>query len=243
MTEEAKRIRTAGVVPADYRGPIYWRLVQYYPLTGKGGEPIEFLDSRERQDRLWIESYKMPGKDIFTSGTVFDANGQVLPEWKMPLKAKWTNNRPVRVEYAAGRHSARVSERVYDAIQALEPGKHHAFPIDIIRSDGTTERRYELFFAQDALLGERELHPQANNLRLYDKPFGSYCYQPASWMRAAPAQESHFGYLDRAVVGDHQWFKGTDTNHIFSPTLFEKLQPFGDIFENWFVALPIGMAG
>lgn len=150
MSEKAKRIRTAGVVPADYRGPIYWRLVQYYPLTGKGGEPIEFLDSRNRQARLWIDRTRMPGKDIFTSGTMFDGNGGLLPEWKKPLKAKWTNNRPVRVEYAAGSRSARVSERVYDAIQALEPGKHHAFPIDIIRSDGTTERRYELFFAQDA---------------------------------------------------------------------------------------------
>jgi len=243
MTEKIRPIRTAGTVPANYHGPVYWRLVQYYPLTGKSDEPIEFLDSRERQDRLWIDRIKMPGKDIFDSGTVFDENGQILPEWKEPLKARWTSNRPVQVEYVAGTRSARVSERVYDAIRSLEPDRHHAFPIDITRSDGTIERRYELFFAQSALLGERELHPQANSLKPFEKPFGAYRYQPASWMRAAHAQDNHFGYLDREVVGDHQWFKGTDTNHIFSPTLFEKLQPFGDIFEKWFVALPIGMAG
>src|SRR6185295_19782036 len=104
--------------------------------------------------RLWIDRYKMPGKDIFSSGTVFDENGQILPEWIEPLKARWTSTKPVRVEYAPGIHSACVSERVYAAIQELEPGKHHAFPIDITRSDGTTERRYEVFFAQDALLGE-----------------------------------------------------------------------------------------
>jgi hypothetical protein len=243
MSGKAKLIRTAGTVPPEYRGPIYWRLTQYHPLTGNSDEPIEFLDSRERQARLWIDRTRMPGKDIFTSGTVFSENGQILPEWNEPLKARWTSNRPVRVEYAAGLHSARVSERVYDAIQALEPGKHHAFRIDVTRSDGTTERRYELFFAQDALLGERELHPQANDLHPYDKPFGPYRYQPASWMSAARAQDNHFGYLDRAVVGGHQWFKGTGTNHIFSPKLFERLQPLGDIFERWFVALPIGMAG
>ena len=55
--------------------------------------------------------------------------------------------------------------------------------------------------------------------------------------------DNHFGYLDRETVRDHQWFKGTDTNHILSPELFERLRPFGDIFEKWFVALPIGMAG
>jgi hypothetical protein len=243
MTGKIKPMRTAGTVPAEYLGPVYWRLVEYQPIVGKSDEPIAFLDSQERQDRLWIDRYKMPGKDIFTSGTVFDANGQVLPEWKVPLKAKWTTSRPVRVEYAAGMDSARVSERVYDAIQSLEPNKHHAFPIDISRSDGTIERRYQVFFAQDALLSERELHPQANNLRPFEKPFGAYRYQPASWMSSAYAQDHHFGYLDREAVGDHQWFTGTASNHIFSPALFEKLQAFGDIFEKWDVALPIGMAG
>jgi len=55
MTGKLKPIRTAGVVPAGYRGPVYWRLVQYHPLTGKSDEPIEFLDSCERRDRLWID--------------------------------------------------------------------------------------------------------------------------------------------------------------------------------------------
>jgi hypothetical protein len=243
MTGRVKPIRTAGQAPADYRGLVYWRVAQYHLMTGRADERIEFLDSRDRQDRLWIDPHKMPGKNIFTSGTVFDENGQVLPEWKEPLKARWTTNRPVRVEYAAGTHSARVSERVYDAIQSQEPGKHHAFQIDVSRSDGTIERRYELFFAQDALLAELELHPAANNLRPFEKPFGAYRYAPAPWMSAACATDNHFGYLDRETVRDHHWFKGTGTNHILSPALFEKLRPFGDIFEKWFVALPIGIAG
>jgi hypothetical protein len=243
MTGKVRPIRTAGEVPVEYRGPVYWRLAQYHPMTGKNDEPIEFLDSRERQDRLWIDRYKMPGKDIFTSGTVFDESGQVLPEWKESLKARWTSDGPVQVEYAAGTHSARVSERVYDAIQSLEPGKHHAFPIDIFRSDGTFERRYEVFFAQDALLSERELHPAANNLRPFEKPFGPYRYQPAPWMTATSAKDHHFGYLDRETIRDRQWFKATGSNHIFSPALFEKLRPFGDIFQKWYVALPIGVAG
>ena len=102
MTGRVKPIRTAGQAPADYRGLVYWRVAQYHLMTGRADERIEFLDSRDRQDRLWIDPHKMPGKNIFTSGTVFDENGQVLPEWKEPLKARWTTNRPVRVEYAAG---------------------------------------------------------------------------------------------------------------------------------------------
>jgi hypothetical protein len=242
MTAKVKKTRTAGEVPADYRGPVYWRVVQYHPMVGRSDEPIEFLDSRERQDRLWIDRYKMPGKDIFTSGTVFDENGEILPEWKEPLKARWTTSRPVRVEYAPNSCSARVTERVYDAIQSLEPGKHHAFPIDITRSDGSTERRYEVFFAQEAMLSERELHPAANNLRPFAKPYGPYRYQPAIWMSSGHATDHHFGYLDHETVKDHHWFKGSDTNHIFSPVLFEKLRSFGDIFEKYYVALPIGVA-
>jgi len=243
MSGKAKPIRTDGTVPPDYRGPVYWRLTEYHPIVGKSDEPIEFLDSRERQDRLWIDRYKMPGKDIFSSGTVFDENGQILPEWIEPLKARWTSTKPVRVEYAPGIHSARVSERVYDAIRSLEPGKHHAFPIDVSCADGTIERRYELFFAQDAFLEARELHPAANNLQPLPKPIGIYRYQTPLWMSAAYARDNHFGYLDREAVGNHQWFKGSDTNHIFSPALFEKLGAFGDIFEKWHVALPMGMAG
>jgi len=68
-------------------------------------------------------------------------------------------------------------------------------------------------------------------------------YQTPLWITAASADEDHFDYLDRETVRDHQWFKGSDTNHIFSPALFEKLRFFGDIFEKWDVALPIGMAG
>src|SRR5262249_10029120 len=88
----------------------------------------------------------------------------------------------------------------------------------------------------DALLAELELHPAANNLRPFDKPFAAYRYAPAPWMTATCATDNHFGYLDRETIGDHQWFKGTGSNHIFSPALFEKLRPFGDIFEKWYVA-------
>ena len=72
MTSNAKPMRTAGHVPADYRGPVYWRVSQHFGVAGPSNEFIEFTDSQERQDRLWIDRYKMPGKDIFTSGTVFD---------------------------------------------------------------------------------------------------------------------------------------------------------------------------
>jgi hypothetical protein len=242
VTEKVRPIRTAGEVPAGYRGPVYWRVAEYHPLTGPGDERIEFLERPERLDRLWIDRYKMPGKDIFTSGTVFDENGELLPEWKEPLKARWKNSpKPVRVEYASGEHSARVSERVYDAIQSLEPGKHHAFAIDVSRTDGKVDRRYQVFFAQDAWLAERELHPAANNLSRFEAPYEAYGYRPASWMISVT--ENHFGYLDRETIGDRHWFKGTGTNHILSPALFEKLKPFGDIYEKWDVALPIGMAG
>src|SRR5262245_13643755 len=99
MTTTVKPMRTAGEVPAGYHGPVYWRVAEYHGVAGPSAEHIEFTDPQERLDRLWIDRYKMPGKDIFTSGTVFDADGQVLPEWKEPVKARWRHARPCRVEY------------------------------------------------------------------------------------------------------------------------------------------------
>ena len=70
MAANVKPMRTAGAVPADYRGPVYWRVMEYGFVAGPSAEHIEFTDSQERLDRLFIDRYKMPGKDIFTSGTV-----------------------------------------------------------------------------------------------------------------------------------------------------------------------------
>ncbi|KQP13454.1 hypothetical protein [Methylobacterium sp. Leaf93] len=242
MTAKFKKMRTAGVVPPDYDGPVYWRVMQYHLVSGASDEPIAFTDDPARLDRLWIDWNKMPGKSIFTSGTVFDEDGAILPEWKQPIKAKWTKPGPVRVEYSPGRYSARVSERVLDAIESVEPGRHHVFPIDVRCTDGTIERRYQIFFAQDAFVDGIEAHPVANALEPLPKPVGVYRFRPPTWLYAFDIDEDQFGYLDRSVVGGMRWFKGTATNHYFSPDLFSKLRPMGNIFPKWDVALPIGMA-
>jgi hypothetical protein len=243
MTAKFKTMRTAGAVPPGYDGPVYWRVMEYHLVRGASGEPLEFTDSRERRDRLWIDRYKMPGKDIFTAGTVFDASGQILPEWREPIKARWTKPGPVRVEFYPSIYSARVSERVWAVMEALEPGRHHAFPIDILCTDGTIERRYEVFFARDALVGGREMHPEANDLKPATRPEGLFRYQAPMWLSEGTGGEDRFGYLDQSVVGGMHWFKGTDTNQYFSPELFAQLKPLGDIFPKWDVVLPVGLAG
>jgi hypothetical protein len=241
-----KPMRKAGEVPGDYQGPVYWRVCQYGValMTGNGGEPIVSIEGVERNGRsLWREP------SIYASGDVFDENGEIFPEWREPLKAKWNTDQPIRVEYSRGKHFARVSERVLDAIESLEPGMHPAFPIDIYAPSGRVDRRYHVFFAQDALLTERELHVAANNLEMLpssasDPSIGDRVrYRTPFWMGTSGALDHHFGYLDRLVVGDRHWFKGTDTNHIFSTELFAKLEPMGDIFLKWDMALPMGIAG
>ena len=242
LGSKKNEIRTAGLIPAAYSGPVYWRIIQYHLIRGATDEPIKFTDSKERLERLWIDRYKMPGKDIFTSHTVFDANGRLLPEWKVPLKARWTKPGPVHVEYSPEHRSARVSERVLEAIQEMDAREHHVFPIDIARPDGSTERRYQVFFARDSILDERELDPQANGLVERSLPDGTKWYQPPSWLNWSSMDKEHFGYLSKSAVEGRNWFKGGDTNHYFAPELFEKLREFGDIFPKFFVALPIGVA-
>lgn len=185
----------------------------------------------------------MPGKNIFNSGTVFGEDGEILPEWRTPIKAKWTKPGPVRVEYSPGETSARVSERVLDMLNSIDGHKHHTFPIDIECQDGSIERRYYVYFAEDANLEARELHPQANNLKPLETPIEGITHLPPMWLKAGALDKDQFGYLDASAVGDLVWFKGTDTNHYFSAKLFESLASFGDIFPRWYVALPIGLAG
>jgi hypothetical protein len=135
-----------------------------------------------------------------------------------------------------------MSERVYDALLSLEGGKHHAFPIDITRKDGSIERRYQVFFDRNAFFVERELHPKANNLGPASQQFqlAGYRYHSPTWLMSK--WDDHFGYLDKAVIGGRHWFKGAATNHYVSPELFAKIQPMGDIFEKWDLAIPIGVA-
>jgi hypothetical protein len=243
LRAKQKKVRTAGQIPTTYSGPIYWRLTQFHPVMGPTEEPIRFTDSQDRLDRLWLPREKMPGKNIFNSGTVFGDDGEILPEWHTPIRAKWIKPGPVRVEYSPGKDVARVSERVLDVLNSIDSHKHHTFPIDIECQDGSVERRYYVYFAADANLEARELHPEANKLKPLEKPVAGYRFLPPMWLSACALDQEHFGYLDASAVGDLVWFKGTDTNHYFSQKLFESLASFGDIFPRWYVALPIGFAG
>lgn len=234
----ASRIRTMGSVPPDYTGPVYWRIKHCKPIRTAGHEPLEFLEDAGRWNRLYVDPHHMPGKTIYTSGTVFDEAGALLAEWRTPLKAKRLSAKPVRVEYAPGLYGARVSERVHDAIQQLEPGKHHAVPIDVSHVDGRLERRYEMLFAAASSFPHRELDFAANNLTPIKGSNPPQFIAPL-WLYANA--EPHFGYLDGALVDGLHWFNGTHANQYLSHALFEKLSPMGDIFEPWDAAIPIGI--
>ncbi len=238
MTGKFKKVRTKGEVPAGYTGPIYWRLVMYRPSLQVSPDKISYIGETDRFGRF--TDIRISGENIFSSGRAFDQDGQLLPELRRPLKAVRKSDVPVRVEYVAEIYSARMSERVFDAIDSLEPGRHLVFPIDVTPTSGAIERSYQVFFAEDSQFhGMQDWDPAANELKpIPGKP--GWHHIPI-WSGPGGVDQDRFVYLKTSAVDGRNWFKGVGSNHEFSPELFSKLEMFGDIYHRDDMMIPMGV--
>ena len=242
------KIRTRGAIPPTYQGRVYWRLVAWnFVGNALAGEPIEFLEPKDKLLRLFIDRAKMPDKTINTPGLVLDEAGALLPEWRVPLRARWKKDK-VRVEFGLGQppylshvntSSIRMSQRVYDALQMFDPDIHPAVPIDIECLDGTVERRWQVF-TRRSLFADHALHPVANDLEPITYYNGESGFKYPSWL-GRWREDGHFGFLDGKLIGERHWF-GAMYGHYLSSEFFETIRLFGDIIPHHFMALPIGVA-
>jgi hypothetical protein len=234
VTGKVRPPRVKGEVPEDYSGPVYHRLAE--DMFAPVGKPaFRWADDKLRLERAFNTRDRLNGYRA-----LLDGSGKLLPEWHVPLKAKILGDRPLREEYAPADPYTRLSERVYDAITSLEPSSHVFVPIDATRDDGTVERYYAMFMA-GAKLGQ-VLHPDVNKLERIVYPDGTSDWSDPRWLSPASPDRDHFGYLDKAKIGDRHLFEGSSGVVCFSPDLFGRIAVFGDVLPKFYYFVPIGTA-
>lgn len=137
-----------------------------------------------------------------------------------------------------------MTERVHDAIEAIEPDRHLFIPIDATRPDGQVERHYFMKWG-DAFLPERPptLDPAKNGLEPVTYIGGSTGYSKPAWTQYEK-DEVHFGYLNADAIGDRHLFACNllDNQAVLSEALIDALRPFGDVFSKFHILCPIGVA-
>jgi hypothetical protein len=244
-----KALEIMNSIPDNYSGPVYWGLCyngQQFFVKWVASHHFKFLEKEGRLEKFYDGNgafrWKYPGESIYTSGTVFDNSGNLLPEWHQPLKAKWKIKTQMP-EYVRTARSAIVSERVYALLESAVFGRHTTFPIDLTLTDGSVERRYLVFFGRVEHFIKLELHPEANQLMPKQYDGGTWGYQEPEWLRKPNEHPEHFGFLDRGLLGERNWFEGVEGTHYFSNELFEKLRGLGDIWDNSDAFFAIGVEG
>lgn len=213
-----------GALPADYRGPVYYRLAQFehvnpsYPISGGGA----------RENKLWDRD-NVPAL-IFKSGIITDSEGRLLPEWQTPLKMRRKPS-PVRpAEFIPSSPCTLVSARVHAAIEALEPGKHIFVPIDAVRADGTVERYYYLYAPRAVV--HNPLHISANRLTAAPEG-GPGVYRENPWNVMV---DDRIWYLDAKKIGTQHLIE--NSSFIFSAELAESI---GNVYPRGYSLVPMGV--
>ena len=232
-TQRARKLRFAGQVPADYSGPIYYRIIE------KNSGPPYFTDkieadaeTRERTRPFWDPSIRLQGAAV--SRLLLDEHGELRSEWIAPLKYDILQDRPLSFEYMPGGFT---SQRVHDVIIALDPGRHIFLPVDARWPDGRTERYYNHQWADDSFFAETSfpvLHPTKNEMEVGTYISGENFFKHPDWImgRDAALNPFHFGYLNREFIGDLDLFKTSvlDNAVVLSDTLMTELKKLGNPF-------------
>lgn len=244
MLARSRPLRIEGEVPDNYSGPVYYRTCERDDAPFDSPRRLKFAESEDRIGRLHHPRNR--GRNILRSGLILDADGALLPEFQAPLKARLTSAKPEGAEFLIGDPAIRVSERVHDAIVALEPDAHVILPIDAAHPAGHLVRQYLFYIGRNTIWGEPVLDPSRNALEPVTYVDGSQGYRAPPWMIDSSQGRSTFGYLSAPnIFGLHLFKGGDDTNGalFFSPDLVARLRPLGDIFARHITLVPIGVAG
>lgn len=240
MSKSVKPLRIMGKVPPDYDGPIYYRLAQYIPER-RSRTRFRWRDDDAKLERLLYSGHNA-GVRVLSSGMVLDEGGNLLPEWTVPLKACYIGTgKPDRLEVSHDTSAWRISERVHDAITALEPDWHLFIPIDVATDVGL-ERQYLFFLERRHVLKQEIMHPAKMHFKRWKFSNGEVGWSNKRWLQNR--DDPHpFGWLDASVVADMHLFTGSsvDNSWVVSSALFERLAAFGDIYPNDLVFSPMGL--
>jgi hypothetical protein len=220
-----------GEVPPDYRGPVYYRArIDSYEGFKRGvHEFIKFEQKGLGQDLASADPIQAAHR---VAPQLFDEKGELLPKWTVPLKARAASDAPKNwPEWASGSYTV-VSQRVRDAIEEFEPGKHVFIPIDVANKDGSARRVYA--FYQISSETRPSLALAANGIEHSLGPSGDPLFEKPEWLKS-----DRFAYLNSQVVRDSAVDFDPRTGLVLSGELVEKL---GDVFPKGLVLVPMGLA-
>jgi hypothetical protein len=134
-----KPARIVGDVPADYHGPLYYRISNSSaPRTSFGFKGWSKAEKLIHQRLPNVNDYGPIGLE---PGRVLDHLGQLLPEFAEPIQAQ-VDTRRNAADWELRTIPPLVSARVKDIIDEFEPGKSVFIPIDAAWPDGRVDRYY-----------------------------------------------------------------------------------------------------
>ncbi|AOL93630.1 hypothetical protein BG023_11677 [Porphyrobacter sp. LM 6] len=243
-------MRVFGTVPEDYSGTVWYRTANHHITrpTVHGRFQVEKCALEEEFWHLTM-SGQTRGRKILTPGLIVDEAGALLPKWRVPRKARVVGKGPLP-EVNGGGLSGLVSERVHAVIIALEPRAHVFLPFDVEHSDGRIERFYAHNFA-DSYLGSDFIRPEClfslakHQIETGTNSKGITYFKDPEFMRLGGTCSNDFFFLNERVVDGRHLFTsdfGGGGVTFFSPTLMERLAPFGDIFTSQVDCVRIGVA-
>jgi uncharacterized protein DUF1629 len=219
-----------GAVPGDYRGPLCYRLRSSGDSAKKPlVEMIGFADRNAKRKFIQIDQNLAARR---MDPWLCDENGDLLPEWRTPIKAKLlANANKSWDEFSSGGINL-VSERIRDVVERLAPGVHYFIPVDIDDRHGATFRVYMFFCGMTRL--PTVLAMEANGIEYTLFPDGTPRYAPPAWIYS-----NAFGYLDLSAIDGAPLLYSRELGFLFSQELVDRL---GQIMPEGTVFVPMGLA-
>ena len=223
-----------GDVPPDYSGPLYYR-----------ARTIRNPDPRYLQASPIIFDPPPLGQTIATADNMavafrvapqfFDADGRLLPEFSRPLSGRFRSGVPAQLpEICVGLFFyTRVSSRVRDVVERLEPGRNLFLPVDVARKDAPIERLY-LFYVQL----DHKAFPLA---------FRANGVEPSFTDAGDPFRNNwhdqlhgphRFTFLNSAAIGPRHLYVSVHTGILYSAAVVEAL---GDVLPPNMAFVPMGV--
>jgi hypothetical protein len=205
--------RIVGEVPADYEGPVFYRIANVSSPSASFG----FKGWSNAEKLIWerLPNIAYLGELGLEPGRILDEQGQLLPEFAEPIKAK-VDTRRKSADWELRTYPPLVSDRVKEIIDEFEPGKAVFIPIDAAWPDGRIDRYYWAVWGK--LMG-----------RATDD------ITPPQWFHSG---DREFHYLSAAkVAGRHFIWGGSYT--VLSGEIMRR---FGDVLLRQQVLVPCGVA-
>jgi hypothetical protein len=133
-----------GAVPADYRGPLYYRLFTFQFHAAKKSllEMTSFASPAMGQRLASVNKYHAA---VRKARGLCDEDGNLLPDLRSPVRARLKASANKSWDEFSISTVIMVSPRIRDVIESAAPGVHYFVPIDIDDRAGGTFRVYAFY--------------------------------------------------------------------------------------------------